>query len=250
MKKWKCVISYDGTNYSGFQIQPQRRTIQGEIEKALMKMHKGEIICIEGSGRTDAGVHAKAQTFHFESPLNLVEANWKKALNTLLPEDLYIHVVKSVPTTFHARFDAIEREYRYFIRREKERDVFKRLYAYQVPYPLNVNAIKEACHYLRGEHDFTTFSSAKATVKGTKVRRLSVVKCIDREQELEFVFRGNGFLYQMVRIMVGTLLDVGQGKLKPTDIPILFEKKDRMYAGPTAPPHGLYLWEVTYHENQ
>lgn len=246
MNKYKCVLSYDGTNFSGFQIQPEQRTIQGEIEKALMVIHKGEPTPIYGAGRTDAGVHAKAQTFHFESPFNIPAQNWKKALNNMIPDDLYIQSVQRVPATFHAQFDALEREYRYFVRREPERDVFNRLYAYHFPYPLDMNAILEACEYLQGEHDFTTFSSAKSTVKGSKVRHLSVVRCIDRGSELEFIFRANGFLYQMVRILVGTLLEVGQGRIKAADIPEMFAKKDRTLAGHTAPPHGLFLWEVSY----
>lgn len=246
VNKLKCVISYDGTNYSGFQIQPETRTIQGEIENALSKMHKGQSVRIHGSGRTDAGVHAKAQTFHFESPLSLPENNWKKALNALLPDDMHIQGVKDVPMTFHARFDAVEKEYRYFISHTKDKDVFKRNYAFQYPYPLNIEAIQEACAHLKGEHDFTTFSSVKTAVKGSKVRSLSIVNCLQQGTDIELIFRGNGFLYNMVRIMVGTLIDVGQGKLKPSDIPVLLEKKDRTSAGKTAPPQGLFLWEVSY----
>lgn len=250
VNKFKCVISYDGTNYSGFQIQPGKRTIQGEIEKALAKMHKGLSVRIHGSGRTDTGVHAKAQTFHFESLLNLPESNWKKALNTLLPDDIHIRIVKSVPMHFHARFDALEKEYRYFISNAKEIDIFKRLYVFQYPYTLNIEAMQEACSYLKGEHDFTTFSSVKTAVKGSKVRSLSIVDCSQQGDDIVLTFRGNGFLYNMVRIMVGTLIDIGQGKLSPEDIPILLEKKDRALAGKTAPPQGLYLWDVSYHCNR
>lgn len=246
MNKFISVVSYDGTDFSGFQIQPRKRTIQGEIEQALSKMHKGQSIRIYGSGRTDSGVHAKAQTFHFESPFNLPEGNWKKALNTLLPDDIYVHVVKGVPMTFHARFDTVEKEYRYFISNTKEIDVFKRNYAFQFPYPLNIEAMQEACAYLKGEHDFTTFSSAKTAVNGSKVRQLSIVSCSQQGTDIELVFRGDGFLYNMVRIMVGTLIDIGQGKLEPSDIPILLKNKDRKIAGVTAPPQGLYLWKVSY----
>lgn len=242
------MISYDGTDYSGFQIQPGKRTIQGEIEKALAKMHKGQSVRIHGSGRTDSGVHAKAQTFHFESLLSLPESNWKKALNVLLPDDIHVQSVKGVPVAFHARFDAVEKEYRYFISNEKEYDVFKRHHVYQFPYRLNIESMREACNHLKGEHDFTTFSSVKTAVKGSKVRTLSIVNCSRQGSQIELVFRGNGFLYNMVRIMVGTLIDIGQGKLDPSEIPILLEKKDRSLAGKTAPPHGLYLWEVSYHD--
>jgi tRNA pseudouridine38-40 synthase len=246
MAKIKCVLSYDGTNFSGFQIQPRKRTIHGEIEKALQKIHKGLQVKIQASGRTDAGVHAKGQTFQFETPYNLPLYNWQKALNTLLPDDLYIHLVEKVPSTFHARYDAVEKEYRYYIWNEKEIDVFKRNYAYQFPHPLDIEAMQEACRYLQGEHDFTTFSSAKATVKGSRIRTLSQATCEKVGNEIEFIFRSNGFLYHMVRIIVGCLIDIGQGRRLPTDIPKLLEKKDRQLLGETVPPQGLYLWEVKY----
>lgn len=246
MGKIKCIISYDGTNFSGFQIQPKKRTIHGEIEKALMKIHNGEHVRIQASGRTDSGVHAKAQTIQFESELNIPEYNWKKALNTLLPNDLHINYVEKVPLTFHVRYDVIEKEYRYYIWNEKGRDVFKRNYAYQFPYILDIKAMQEACRYLQGEHDFTTFSSAKATTKGSKVRILSQVTCEQRGNELEFIFKGNGFLYNMVRIIVGVLLDIGQGRRMPADIEGLLTQKDRCLVGETVPPQGLYLWGVKY----
>lgn len=246
MPTYKCIISYDGTNFSGFQIQPRHRTIQGTIEKALATMHKKEHIRIYASGRTDTGVHAKGQTFHFESPLAIPGENWKRALNSLLPEDMYIKEVMQVDKTFHARFDALEKEYRYYVRTNKEIDVFKRNYVCHYPYPLNLADMQEACRYLQGKHDFTTFSSAKATAKGSKVRTLSKVTCSQQEDTFEFIFRGNGFLYHMVRIMVGALIDIGTGNLSPADIPKLLAAKDRQLLGNTVPPEGLYLWEVTY----
>lgn len=246
MEKIKCVISYDGTNYSGFQIQPKKRTVQGELEKALKIMHKGEAIRLQASGRTDTGVHAKGQTIHFDSPFSIPEVNWKRALNTLLPADLYVHVAEKVSDTFHARYDVIEKEYRYYIWNEKEKDVFKHNYAYQFPYKLDISAIKKACKHLEGEHDFTTFSSAKATTKGSKVRTLFHVSCEKRGSEIEFIFRGSGFLYNMVRIIVGAMLDVGQGRRQQEDMVYLLEQRSRQFLGETVPPQGLYLWNVTY----
>lgn len=245
MAKYKGIISYDGTNFAGFQIQPKQRTIQGEIERALAKMEKCPVR-IYSSGRTDTGVHARGQTFHFESSLTIEKDQWKRALNTLLPDDIYVHSVEKVPQSFHARFDAVEKEYRYFIYTAKERDVFKRNYAYHFPYRLDLTAILKGCCYLEGEHDFTTFSSAKATVKGSRVRTLTKVTCLQKEDKFEFIIRGNGFLYHMVRIIVGVLLDIGVGKLQPKDIPELLAAKDRRLASDTAPPEGLYLWEVFY----
>lgn len=246
MQKFKCVLSYDGTNFSGFQIQPKKRTIHGEIEKALQKIHKGQHIRIQASGRTDSGVHAKGQTFQFESPFDIPESNWEQALNTLLPNDIYIHKVEKAPSSFHVRYDATEKEYRYYIWNERERDVFKRNYVYLFPYSLDVYEMQKACTYIVGTHDFTTFSSAKATTKGSKERTLYEVTCDKRGAEIEFVFRGNGFLYHMVRIIVGVLLDIGQGRRKPTDIPGLLRKRDRQLLGETVPPQGLYLWGVKY----
>lgn len=246
MQKLKCVLSYDGTEFSGFQIQPGKRTVHGEIEEALKMIHKGRDIRIQASGRTDKGVHARGQVIQFESDLDIPEENWQRALNALLPADLNIIEVKSVPLSFHVRYHAVEKEYHYFILNDKNYNVFKRNHLYQFPYPLNMDKIQEACLYLVGEHDFTTFSSAKATIKGSKVRTLTRVTCEKVDNKIEFIFRGNGFLYNMARIMVGCLLDVGQELREPSDIPDLIAKKDRTLLGETAPPEGLYLWDVTY----
>lgn len=246
MDKVKCTVSYDGTNFSGFQIQPRQRTIQGEIEKALTKIHKGEHIRIQASGRTDTGVHAKGQTIHFETKFDLPTDNWKRALNTLLPGDLYVREVELVPPSFHARYDVVEKEYRYYVWNEKETDVFKQNYAYQFPHLLDMQAMKETCSHFEGAHDFTTFSSAKATIKGSKVRNMYEVSCDKEGNQIEFIFRGSGFLYNMVRIIVGTLLDIGQGRRNPSDITDLLKKRDRQLVGETVPAQGLYLWNVTY----
>ncbi|ALX49363.1 tRNA pseudouridine(38-40) synthase TruA [Lentibacillus amyloliquefaciens] len=249
MTKIKCVISYDGTNFSGMQIQPRTRTVEGEINKALRKIHKGEPVRIFSSGRTDAGVHAKGQTFHFETDYKLTRAEWKRALNTLLPSDLHVNDTREVNTSFHARFDAAEKEYRYYILNEQERDVFQQNYVYQYPYELNIKKMQQAAGLFEGAHDFTTFSSAKAETTGSKVRTLYEVSCYQGGSRIEFILRGDGFLYNMVRIIVGTLLDVGRGKLNPSEIAELFNKHDRQCAGDTVPPQGLYLWEVTYKED-
>lgn len=246
MEKVKCIISYDGSQFSGFQIQPKKRTVQGALEKALTTMHKGAHVRIQASGRTDAGVHAKRQTIHFETPYSIPKANWKQALNTLLPGDLFVQDVSFVRNSFHARYDVMEKEYRYYVWNEKEPDVFKQNYAYHFRYNIDMAAVQEACSYIEGTHDFTTFSSAKATTKGSKVRTLFQVTCEKQGSEVEFIFRGSGFLYNMVRIIVGVLLDVGQGRRKPEDITALLGKKDRQLVGETVPPQGLYLWNVKY----
>lgn len=246
MRKIKCTLVYDGSRFSGFQIQPKNRTVQGEIEKALKKIHKGMDVRVHASGRTDSGVHAVGQTIHFETDLDFAQANWKRALNTVLPDDVYVKDVLFVPASFHARYDVVEKEYRYYLWNEKEPDIFRRNYRYHFPYQLNVEAMQEACRHLRGTHDFTTFSSAKASARGSKKRTLYEAICERHGSEIEFIFRGSGFLYNMVRIIIGVLLDIGQGRRSADDISHLLEQKDRRLASATVPPEGLYLWVVKY----
>jgi tRNA pseudouridine38-40 synthase len=245
MKRLKCILSYDGTHFSGYQVQPNKRTVQSEFEEVLMKMHNGQTIKIHASGRTDAHVHAYGQVIHFDTPLNIPTDRWKKALNSLLPEDISVREVQIVPLDFHARFQAVSKEYRYKIVRSQERDVFKRHHAYHFPYPLDYVEMKEAIKYLVGTHDFTSFCTAKTEVED-KVRTIYEIEFFEENEELVFRFVGDGFLYNMVRILVGTLLDVGQGKIKAAEMKNILESKSREKAGKTAPGHGLYLWQVHY----
>ena len=246
MPRIKCTLAYDGSGFSGFQIQPDKRTVAGELEKCLQKMHKGKVVRVHGSGRTDTGVHAKGQVIHFDTPLHLPAENWKKALNALLPGDIHLSNAEIVTEAFHARFSATAKEYHYFVETSPERDVFSRKYAHYCPHALDIGKIKEACDYVKGKHDFTTFSSVKTSVKGSKVRTLYTVTCEADESGLRFIFYGDGFLYNMVRILAGFLLDVGQGKWEPEDIPALFAAKDRRKVGKTIGPEGLYLIRVIY----
>ncbi|PAK38356.1 tRNA pseudouridine(38-40) synthase TruA [Peribacillus simplex] len=245
MPKYKCVIAYDGTDFAGYQVQPEKRTIQSEFEAVLAQMHKGTIIKVTASGRTDSGVHAKGQALHFESPLTFPTENWIKAFSALLPTDIIVLEVDIVPDDFHARFHTTGKEYRYIVARSKLRDPFKRNYAYHYPYPLNVEAMREAISYLIGTHDFTSFCSAKTEVVD-KVRTIKEMDFEESDEFLVFRFVGEGFLYNMVRILVGTLLDVGSGKMSPHDMSGILDKKDRSFAGKTAPAQGLYLWKVFY----
>lgn len=247
MVRIKCTLAYDGSQFFGYQIQPNKRTVQGEIEKALEKLHKGVKIPIVASGRTDAGVHAKGQVIHFDSFLSIPCEKWPVVLNSLFPDDISVTSAQFVSPTFHARFDVVGKEYRYFVYRSRVRDPFKRYYAYQYCYLIDIEAMKKAATYLTGLHDFTSFCSAKTEIEN-RIREIKEIEIIEEEDMLVFRFVGNGFLYNMVRIMVGTLLDVGRGQLRPDDIPIILSKKDRTFAGKTAPPQGLYLWEV-YYEN-
>ena len=245
MPKYKCIISYDGTAFAGYQVQPEKRTVQRELEAALEKMHKGEKVKVTASGRTDAGVHAKGQVIHFTSSLVLPAENWRKALNALLPSDIVVLDVKQVSEAFHARFDPVGKEYRYRITRETLRNPFIRNYAYHYPYALNLDAIREAISYLEGTHDFTSFCASNTNVVD-KVRTIHKIELNEEGDSLTFRFVGTGFLYNMVRILVGTLLEVGSGKRRPLEMEEILVKQDRQFAGKTAPAQGLYLWEVFY----
>jgi tRNA pseudouridine38-40 synthase len=247
MPRLKCIISYDGTLFSGYQVQPGKRTVQGEIQKALTKLNKGVNIRVSASGRTDAGVHARGQVIHFDTSLEIEPARWQIALNSLLPDDIAVSSAEIVPQDFHARFGAAGKEYRYFLLLSKHRNPFQRNYAYQYPLELNYDAMREASNQLLGTHDFTSFCSAKTEVED-RVRTLKEIDFFEENGMLVFRFVGNGFLYNMVRILVGTLLEVGNGRRAADTMQGLLASKDRTLAGKTAPGHGLYLWQVFYDE--
>ncbi|MBS8266931.1 tRNA pseudouridine(38-40) synthase TruA [Mesobacillus boroniphilus] len=245
MPRIKCTISYDGTGFSGYQVQPAKRTVQGELEKVLEKLNKGTSIRVSASGRTDAGVHARGQVIHFDTTLEIEPARWQIALNSLLPDDIAVSSVEITRPDFHARFDAVGKEYRYFLLLSKHRDPFQRNYAYQFQYELDPDAMREASKQLIGTHDFTSFCSAKTEVED-KVRTLKEIDFYEEKGLLVFRFVGDGFLYNMVRILVGTLLEVGTGKRAADSMLQLLGGLDRTQAGKTAPGHGLYLWKVFY----
>ena len=245
MPKYKCIVAYDGTGFAGYQVQPEKRTVQLEIEAVLSRIHKGEAIKITASGRTDSGVHARGQVIHFDSPLTIPPENWLKAFSALLPGDIGVSEVEVVPDDFHARYHTTGKEYRYIVSRTQLPDPFLRNYAYHYPYPLDTGAMQEACAHLLGTHDFTSFCSAKTEVVD-KVRTIREMEFTEQDGQMIFRFVGDGFLYNMVRILVGTLLDVGRGKINSSNIPRILAKKDRSEAGKTAPGHGLYLWKVFY----
>jgi tRNA pseudouridine38-40 synthase len=245
MPRIKCTVAYDGTSFSGYQVQPGKRTVQGELEKVLGKLNKGESIRVSASGRTDAGVHARGQVIHFDARIEMEPGRWQIALNSLLPADIAIQNAEFARPDFHARFDAVGKEYRYFLLPSKIRDPFQRNYAYQFPYELDFKAMQEAAAHLTGKHDFTSFCSAKTEVED-RVRNLKEIDFFEENGLLVFRFVGDGFLYNMVRILVGTLLEVGTGKREASTMRELLDKKDRTAAGKTAPGHGLYLWQVFY----
>ncbi|MFF0830893.1 tRNA pseudouridine(38-40) synthase TruA [Brevibacillus sp. NPDC003359] len=244
MKRLRCVLAYDGTDFSGFQVQPDQITVQGEIEAALKRV-TGEDIQVFGSGRTDAGVHARGQVIHFDTSSNIPMDKWRFVLNNQLPNSIVIRTVEEVDASFHARFDVQVKEYRYCIDNNPVADVFRHRYADHVRFPLDVDAMQQAAHYLVGEHDFTSFCSAKTFVED-KVRTVYGLIVEKSGDEVWVTCRGNGFLYNMVRIIVGTLVEVGQGKRNPAELREILAACDREKAGKTAPAKGLTMWEVVY----
>ena len=244
----KCKVAYDGTHFAVYQVQPGKRTVQAELEAALCKLHKGAAIRIAASGRTDAGVHAKGQVFHFDTPLSIPADRWPVALNSLLPADIAVDSAEVAEADFHSRFDAKGKEYRYFILPESQRNPFWRNYACLHPQALDVKRMEQAAQYVIGLHDFTSFCSAKTEVED-KVRNLTELEFIEEEGMLVIRFAGNGFLYNMVRILAGTLLEVGRGERDPQEMKAILEAKDRRLAGKTAPAQGLYLWRVDYEDS-
>ncbi|WP_312117415.1 tRNA pseudouridine(38-40) synthase TruA [Brevibacillus reuszeri] len=244
MRRLRCVVGYDGTDYSGFQVQPDQTTIQGEIEAALFRI-TGEEIQIHGSGRTDAGVHARGQVIHFDMNSHIPMDKWRFVLNNQLPDAIVIRSVEEVPESFHARFDVQIKEYRYCIDNSLVADVFRHRYADHIRFPLDVEAMQQAARHLVGEHDFTSFCSAKTFVED-KVRTVYGLTVERRGEEVWVTCRGNGFLYNMVRIIVGTLVEVGQGKRTADELAAILAACDREKAGKTAPAKGLTMWEVVY----
>ena len=244
VRRFKCVVAYDGTDYSGFQVQPNEITIQGEIEAALARI-TGEEIQVYGSGRTDAGVHARGQVIHFDTKSGIPLDKWRFVLNNQLPDAIVIRSVEEVDASFHARFDVKSKEYRYCIDNGPVADVFRHRYADHIRLPLDVEAMQRAALHLVGEHDFTSFCSAKTFVSD-KVRTVYDIRVERLGDEVWVTCRGNGFLYNMVRIIVGTLVEVGQGKRHPDELRTILLARDREQAGKTAPAKGLTMWEVVY----
>ncbi|BDR57241.1 tRNA pseudouridine(38-40) synthase TruA [Xylocopilactobacillus apis] len=248
VQRYKAILKYDGTKFSGFQLQaPRLRTVQGVIEKALVKMSKGERIVVFGASRTDAGVHALGQVIHFDYPVNLDPQKMKFALNSLMPLDVEFIDVQKVDEEFHARFSAHEKTYMYRVDRGRFVDPFKRFYTTHYPYPMDLSRVKTALKDVVGTHDFTSFaaSGGQATNKVRTITQAEVEENV-KDNEITFYFTGDAFLYNQVRIMLGVLLEIGSQKREIHDFLRLYEVKDRKEARWTAPASGLYLKEVHY----
>lgn len=249
MNRYKAIIAYDGTNYVGYQVQTNGNSIQAELNKALKKMTKGMYIPVCASGRTDSGVHANGQVIHFDYPADISCEGAKRALNSLLPDDILVKEVEKVDEDFHARYTVKGKRYIYRVSNTQAIDPFKRLYTLHHPYRLDLDKMQTALNAIIGTHDFTSFCSTK-TDKEDKVRTVTKAEvCRDETcHEVCFIFEGNGFLYNMIRILVGTTLQIGNGLRPVNELERLIVVKDRNEAGPTAPPQGLFLDEVFYQE--
>lgn len=245
--RYLITISYDGTNFSGYQKQPKQRTIQDELEKALKEINGGNKVDVSASGRTDAGVHAIAQKVTFDLDTKITPEKLAKGLNSLLPEDIYVRKAEEVPKEFHARFSAIGKEYIYILN-IGEYNPLERNYVYQHNKKLDVVEMERALKYFEGTHNFKSFTKTDEE-KDDYVRTISQTNLIRDPKDLNkitLVFVGTGFLRYMVRNMVGILIEVGEGKLKSEEIIDILKKQDRKCAGKTANPEGLYLKNVFY----
>ena len=246
-KNIRLLLEYDGSRYDGWQKQGNTdNTIQGKLEAILLKW-TGENIEIHGSGRTDAGVHARGQVanFHVESEICPNARMAMEYLNRYLPDDIRILEAEEVPERFHSRLWAVRKTYAYVVETAEKKQVFERKYVYGLGEALQVEAMRAAAAYLTGEPDFKSFCSNKKMKKST-VRRLDSIAIREEGSKIVFEYTGNGFLYNMVRIMTGTLLEVGLGKRTPDSVEKTILAKDREAAGMTAPAEGLFLMNVEY----
>lgn len=245
MNTYCLVVQYDGTEYSGFQIQPRERTIQGELESALARLAP-KPIRIVGAGRTDAGVHSEGQTISFaDAHLTVPRERLPYALNALLPRDIRVVESREVEQNFHARYNALSKTYRYQIYEGAFPNVFLQRYAYWTKDPLNWEAMEEAAQFLVGTLDFAGFAASGSSVK-TTIRTMSKIEFKYSDPLKTISFTADGFLYNMVRNLVGTLLDIGLGRVSREHLQTILVSGDRRLASATIAPQGLFLERVNY----
>ena len=270
-RTWKLTLAYDGTDFSGWQVQPGKPTIQGELQAALGRV-TGETPLPQGSGRTDAGVHALAQVVSFALTAPIPPENLQRALNRTLPPSIRVSAAKTVRSSFHARHSAAAKTYEYRIFRGAICPPFEARFVYPCPWPLDAAALDEAARIFLGEHDFASFAASdpdlssrggardpdgdEAAPEAAKPERGSTIRTIlssawelawpEAGEFLIYRVRGNGFLHHMVRNLVGTMLDVGRGQLAVREVPKILNARNRAAAGPTAPAKGLFLHSVEY----
>ena len=242
--RYLMTFSYDGSKYNGYQKQPNKRTIQSEIEKALTTINNNCFVSISASGRTDALVHAINQKAHFDLNINITCDKLKKAINSLIPKDIYVKKIETVSDSFHARYNVLTKQYIYKIN-IGEYNPIEKDYVLQLCHDLNITEIKKALKYLEGTHNFKSFVKANPDI--TDYTRTIIETDIKEENNILIIsFLGTGFLRYMVRNMVGLLIEIGLGKRKSEDVITILNKEDRTSSGITALPNGLYLKDVFY----
>ena len=246
MRNIKLVIEYDGKGFNGWQKQPNKLNIQGEIEKSIQEITWDETIDLIASGRTDAGVHSLGQTANFKTENDKIPVEkFPIALNSKLKKSIIIKSAEEMEDRFHSRYCVKSKTYRYIINNSENGTALYRNLEYHFPQKLNTCEMKKAIKYFEGEHDFKGFKASGSNNKSS-IRKIYNTNIREENNRIIIELTGNGFLYNMVRIIVGTLLDVGIGKIKAEDISNIIETKDRKLAGKTVPPYGLYLLKVEY----
>lgn len=244
MRNFKMVIEYDGTGYSGWQRQPNDRSVQEVLENAIRAV-TGESVRVTGAGRTDAGVHALAQVANFTTSSELQAPELQPAINANLPDDVSVLDLREASADFHAQRSARGKTYTYTILNRRVPSPLLRRAALFIPQKLDVDAMRRAAQFIRGEHDFACFRSAGSSAK-TSTRNITRLDIQQEGDTIAITISAGGFLYNMARAIVGTLIEVGRGKIAPDEIKDIISSKDRRRAGPTAPPHGLCLVKVDY----
>ncbi len=237
-------FSYDGTNYFGFQKQPNKVTVEQKLEEALTKINANRKTSLTATGRTDKKVHALCQCAHCDIDVSITEKNLKRALNSNLPSDIHVIETKIVSSTFHARYDVKEKEYKYYLN-IGEYNPIQRNYVFQYNHALNIEKMQNAINYFKGTHDFRAFATENKN-KENCIRKITKASISKKNNLIVFTFKGTGFLRYQVRNMVGLLIKVGEEKLSPEQVEKILLSKDRSKSGKTAPPEGLYLTKIIF----
>ena len=243
-KNYKFVIAYDGTRFFGWEHQPDKETIQGKLETVLERL-QGHPVDLIGAGRTDAGVHARAMVASVRLDVRRSPEEIRDYMNRYLPDSIAVREVKEASDRFHARYNALGKTYRYTCFTGPVKPVFDRKYVTLLDFSPDIEKMRQAAEILRGEHDFRAFCGNPRMKKST-VRLVDTIQIEERKDRILFTFHGTGFLQNMVRILVGTLLEVGRGRWEPEYVQEILDGRDRKLAGPTAPPEGLCLMKVDY----
>ena len=244
MRNIRLVIEYDGTNYAGWQIQKNAKSIQGTLEAALKRVTDKKTRLIS-CGRTDSGVHAKDHVANFKTNSKILLVNLQRGLNSVLPKDIVIKEAKEVPLDFNSRYDAKSKVYRYTILNRSYPQALYRDHLYYIPYKLDLSVMKREAKCLVGRHDFKSFQAADKKERSS-VRTIKNLKIRRKGDFIEIEIEADGFLYNMVRNIVGTLVDIGRGRFKAGSMKKILKAKNRVLAGPTVPARGLCLVEVKY----